>query len=388
MNKAERISPRPGRCAIVGALAIMCASGHALFAQPSDPTLDQARAAWEQRQAAVKTLRYRWTSKTFTPKGALNAMAPRRPNAPANEPMPKDDATHGGSGTLTLDGSKVRIQTNGVTFYGDANEFRPQRTDTSYDGRVVTALRHMQPGIPQGIIRKGSHNRDGDEVTVSPLMVSVRGLDPELAASGHLGRYTEARVVPLDGRNMLEVTRPRTEKQGERKMWLDPKRDYAVHRIDSYTLKGLLTLRVTLSHSQVGTMPAVWLPHRWTVLSFIPADKLFKQIEVVADERSLNVVTTPDDFKITFPPGTRVHDETGSKPSEYLTREDGSNREILPSEFFAKHEDLARTNTGDLGPSPGRDRRRWLLGAGAVVTLVSAGVLLRRRLFGSRRVPV
>jgi hypothetical protein len=59
------------------------------------------------------------------------------------------------------------------------------------------------------------------------------------------------------------------------------------------------------------------------------------------------------EFRPEFPPGTMVRDDRhnarqGNAPHEYLVREDGAKRAILPAERSrnAKYEDLASTEPG------------------------------------------
>jgi hypothetical protein len=111
-----------------------------------------------------------------------------------------------------------------------------------------------------------------------------------------------------------------------------------------------------------------------------PAGKLFRQVEVVALTREVNVGTTPADFQLALPAGTWLAEE-GDKMSEHsIIRENGTKRTVLPSEAGAPYDELLRTNTGDLGPKPNW-RWSWWTALGLLIMAGSLLLLFRRRLF-------
>jgi hypothetical protein len=344
-------------------------------AQPANPLLEQVKAAWAKRQDAVRTLRMTWSSKSTVPKGAYTQSARRRKSTGE---IPAKDTVRPGTGGLILDGKKARAFSQGAIWDGDEEAFLPCRRESAFDGERYTSFHQTEPGSPTAIIKRSDHNLAGDELPVWPVLVAVRGLDPVLAMEGmYLGAYTQARRTTVEGRGLIELTRPRNETRGEGRMLVDPNQAYAVQRVEHYTREGHPTYRFIISHVRVPDPAGEWLPERWSGILYGPGGKLFEQVEVVGQTREVNPMTSAADFEVALPPGTRVVDVSAGKREDYIAREGGAKREILPSELQASHEELVRTNTGDLAPATARHRSVWLA-AGALLVLLSLGLLLRR----------
>jgi hypothetical protein len=84
-------------------------------------------------------------------------------------------------------------------------------------------------------------------------------------------------------------------------------------------------------------------------------------------------------FAFDMPDGTRVVNETGEGPSDYITRAKGGDRVIAPSDIGKTYQEIVSTP----GPSLVPGWRRWtgLLLAGFLglgVLLIAARVLIRR----------
>ncbi|AMV27094.1 hypothetical protein VT84_22015 [Gemmata sp. SH-PL17] len=367
------------------ALCFITFSGRAIAQSPEDALRQQVTAAWEKRQAAVKTMRVTFSSKTTTPKGVLTGFAFPKPRAPGEQgerkPSPPSDAIKTGTGELVLDGGKTRIVNHAPIWDFDKDDFVFCRHESSFDGQTLTLFQYPEPGWPQALIEKAERNQNTDDVLVAPLFGAVRGLHPELASSLCLSAYTQARRVGSEQeRSLIELTRPRNETRGEWKLWVDPSRDYAIVRMEAHDRDGKLVTKFTVTQSALPAATTIWLPQRWTAALFRNGN-LFKQIEVTTHAREVNAELSEVEFKPVLPVGTRVQEKIGNEMKDYIIRDGGQTREIQRDERKASYEDLVNSQTGDLAPrSPSTPGRWWLIGSGSVIGAVSFWVLVRHRI--------
>lgn len=345
--------------------------------------LQQVRAAWEKRQNSVRTLRVTWTTTIITPKGALTGIVPPRPGQPNfSEDAPPTDMVQAGSGEMTLDGKNARITTRQPLWLVSKKEFVTHVRESVFDGKHFTRLTRYEPGWPQASVRNGDHNRDGDDMTVWPLLAAVRGTDPILTTKlMSLAAFTQAREGPSANRRFVQLVNPRDETRGEIRLWVDPGEDYSVQRAEVCDRDGNVAMRISVTSSRLAGPTSEWLPEKWSSAMYLGGknQKLVKQVDAVATLREINGDPGDAVRPVTFPPGTRVFDESGSKPRDYVIREDGTEREILRGETPVPREVLLRTNTGDLLPRQRSTWPGWVFRVGVVGVIVCVGLLVRRR---------
>lgn len=347
-----------------------------LSAAPDDQLLADVRAAWEATGQSVKTVRIAWVAKDLCPKGSFNLMGLEGDG----KVRPPEDFRHEDKVTLLLDGTKARFTFEGMIWNEPALRFQKQVTNSAFLDEKYTGLRQYetQP-YPSGVINKASWNTDCD-ISTWPAWAAFRGTEPKVMRGTYLGRFTSARRTALGGRPMVELVRERTPTRGEAKVWVDPAKSYAVERYDEYGRDGALQSRITVTNRKDSS--GLWVPSSWSAVAY-RQKKLVRSVDVTVRELVINPPTTPDDFRITFPPGTWVVDSTGPQSREYLVREGAGRRDILPEERVASYDDLLRTDAGELEPG-GRPsftsrNRAWVIAAGLLLVIGAMVVLLLRR---------
>jgi hypothetical protein len=313
---------------VFGACVWLLRTPDHVLAQGGDALLGEVRAAWGKRQATVRAVRVTWTQKDTRPKGSINLLMPEM--VEPGEILPPADATHQGKGRLLIDGNESRIVTEEVTWDMPAKSF----------------------------------------------LAAFRGTDSNTMNRVDLGVFTLARNSTLGGTPMIEVVRERQEVRGEAKIWVDPAQDYAPRRFELYARDGNLQQRISINTRK--DKSGLWVPTSWTAM-VLDRSKLLRSVEVKVGELIINPATTPDDFRLDFPVGTKVLDSTGTDRREYIIRESDV-REIPPKERGQKYEDLLRTEPGDLVPGavPSFWVRNRLLWWGTGLVAIGGLLLLGR----------
>lgn len=350
-------------------------------AQDSDKLLAEVKGAWERRQNAIRSLRMSWRIKSVVPKGSIPQNGPRRG---AKGVSPPQDTTHEGTGELLLEGKKARLTVHDAIWDNSLEKFLSCRMESGFEGKRFTRLLVPESLWPMATIQNANHNADGDNLAVWPILFCVRGLDRELAMRGmYFATYMEARRMQDNGGPVVELLRPRDETHGEARVQVDPSQGMAVRRVEVYDRQGNIAFRVSITHTPAAAEVG-WLPSRWTTQAYQPTRQLVKQTETVVTSVVLNPATTEGDFRIPFPPDTRVTDLSDTK-ADYIARADGTKRDILREERTAPHEELVKTNTGDLAPtSKSPSSWAWLwVGLGFVFALLA--LVFARRKFDQKR---
>lgn len=347
--------------------------------QPDEQLLADVRAAWEARQQATKSVKVSWTAKDTTPKGALGILFDFHPGF-KGKVVPPADVTHPIKATLLFDDTQSRFTIERMAWNEPTSQFQPHAEDAAFRDGTVTTLYRMDPQPwPTGTINKANRNMTAGDISAWPVRAAFRG--PVTNISGiDLAHFSTARRTTLAGHSMIELVRQRTETRGEAKVWVDPAQDYAPYRYDSYARNGELIHRITATSRKDPS--GLWVPTSWTVVVY-EQKKLVRAVEATIRELVINLPTSPEDFKITFPPGTIVYDQTGPQPREHIVREGGDRRDVLPEERGASYEDLIRTEAGDLAPG-GRSsfvsrNRTWVIAVGGSLVVAAVAVLVFRR---------
>lgn len=367
-----------GPVTLVLPVAAMVMPTAQLTAQPEEQLLAEVRAAWEAREKATKTVKVAWVMKDIFPKGSINLLFPEL--ARDGHARPPEDFKYEGTVTLLLDGIDARFTADWMCWDEKTSRFQQRTDESTYRGGKFTNLvRRNVQSFPQGTLNKASWNRDCD-ITTWPARAAFRGTNPKVMSGTDLDKFTTARRVVLDRQPMVELVRQRTEMRGEERIWVNPAKSCATQRYDSYDRAGTLNNRITVKSIQDPS--GLWVPASWTAVVY-NQKKLVRSVEATVRELVINPPTTPEDFEVAFPVGTYVVDSTSDKPREYIVRESGERRDVLPNERLASYEDLLGTETGELEPG-GRpsllsQNRMWFIALGLLLIVSAVVVSLIRR---------
>ena len=385
---------RSGRLARFGTLAILFGCGIGLLtnateaaAQPpnSDALLEEVRAAWREREGAIRSLRVTWTNTTLTPKGVLTEIFQARSRGQDLGPIPPADTTHKESGSLAVAADNIKLEMSGWQWSDGKAEFVPYRAEALFDGKVYTWLTEIQGERPSAVQLAATKGLQAVEARVSPLVTAARGMSEAFMPDDlRLGAFTHARRVTVGNRALVELIRPRNESVGESKMWVDPAQKFALAKRESYNRKGEIVSSLVVTQSRVPDVAVGWLPERWTSRVYSPAGKLFRETDAVAGDRQVNPTLEPSTFQASLKPGTNLVEGEGKDEKFAIIKDDGTKRVVLREELHATYDELNRTETGDL--APGRMARRWRwVGLSIATILFGLGYLLWRSRSRCRR---
>ncbi|MBX9583961.1 MAG: hypothetical protein K2X87_26985 [Gemmataceae bacterium] len=371
---------RAAACGVVTAVLVAAAPG---TAQPPDPLLTEVRAAWEARAAAVKSLRATWTMKETTPRGGVTALFSVKGSK--GEAVPGADATHDAEASLVLDGNMTRYRLKRFIWDEPTSQFQPLESDSAFVNGRTSTLRVMGgQAMPSGTVNKATADINLD-MTTWPIFAAFRGVDRDAMNREDLGTFTAARRSTLNAKPVVELVAERTETRSEQKMWVDPAADFSPVRYDQYDPGGGLIRRVTVTSRKDGS--GVLIPSAWAYQAY-EGGKLVRSATATVTDLVVNPPTTADDFRITFPVRAWVVDSTGDGPAEYVVRDGEVRRGVLPGERRASHEELMRTESGDLLPGgrPGfvARYRTPLVVAGVGCVAAAVALLALRRWAGGR----
>jgi hypothetical protein len=128
-----------------------------------------------------------------------------------------------------------------------------------------------------------------------------------------------------------------------------------------------------------------WIPSSWKEVEASVVDgRVISTVTATMKNVRLNEDLPPEAFNITLPVGTRVTDETGTRPTEYIWKGDGTKRIVRSGEERKTVEELLRT------PDPVARPQWWYIGLVAGVLVVGVVLfslrirMLRRREPGSQ----
>lgn len=366
---------------LAGLLALLGSSAEPVAAQPRDPILSEIRADWESRQQAVRSLRVRWTLRETTPKGAISLQFPP-PLTPAGVPAPPADAVNEGSGAMSLEGNRARISREAMVWHTTKKKFHKDRTESVIEGTEYKCLLHYgSQNWPKGVlsVKNGWHQEA--EITIWPLLLAVRGCAENITTGSGVNTYSSARRTTLDGRAVVEMTRQRNETTGEGKVWLDPAQHHFPSRVDEYQRNDDLAYRIVVT--SVRRVQEVAVPAAWTITRY--RDRVMvSHVSVSLTTVEVNPALPPEEFCLDFPVGTYVVDTTKQEPQEYITRDGGAKRVVLPEERPAGYERLVTTESGELSPGgpahrPSNRLAGTLIGSVLLVVATAAVFMIRKR---------
>ncbi len=379
---------RIGSAIACGAFAALLATLPipSVTAQDPDKLLSEVRQASEKRQASAQTAKITWTHRETLFKGSMSVRFPP-PLTKASDIHPPQDATHEGSGIMLLNGDQARISRTSMVWHLSRKRFHKDQTESVIKGTQYTSLIHYgSQEWPQGRLSKDGWRNDA-EILIWPALMALRGVDDRVVREAGIKSYTAARRLVVDGRPSVEITRERTETQGESKLLVDDSPGYPIRRIDTFQRDGNLATRIIIVANK--TIDGLAYPVEWKISTFRNRTQL-DSTHVQVNSLDLHPTLTGGDFSLDFPVGTYVIDTQTNTMQEYIVREDGSKRVVLPEERGAGYHALVNSETGGLaGGSSWGSRGSLLLTIVGGLLVLGAGVFAvvrwqRRRLSETR----
>jgi hypothetical protein len=357
-------------------------------------TIEKIAKIWRDRQERLKSVQLTWTERETVPKGAVSSFllsalgaddATRRMKDMGIEPgevIPPIDTTFDVAVSLSLDGEKVRHVRDDQQWSAKAKSFVAQPETTVFDGATGKTFRPVAAtwmSWPSGIVK--ARNPIGSSLYLSPVMMSFRPFHTEMRLFDVESLVLTGRRAMVDGNWCLEaLQRMQTYEQ---RVWLDPSRDFVMVRFLS-TQKERLTRKIDVRYRQHS--PSLWLPDSWEIVMFHPDGKLERSMRGTLASCEINLPLEAQEFEIEFPAGTRVVDLSDPKhETDYIVREGGAKRMILPGEIGATYEQIINSRPGEaLGKGKSSLLSLGFLGAAAVAIVATVCLLWRRGVFRKR----
>lgn len=333
-----------GRVAWAGVLLAILATAPAHGQAINDDDLKaEVVAAWEAREAAVKTIKITYSGTTTY--GAAFFARERLLGTPFKQgeqitvPEPGDSVLVFGAGD--------RIRHDTYLGGGGLGEIPFARLGGSFDGDTDYMFFGEQgENVPRGRVRsRGEFDQKSHDV-VAPLL-AFRARSQAICNIGGLQRLSPGTEV-VNGHDCVRAKAPIWGPPGSKPMhielWLDVARDYLPVRIVRY-YDGKAGDQHDIEYERQGDQ---WAPLHWTAISFGDKKALFQSWRRDVTACVINGPVDEAIFRYDFPPGTRVDDEVERRL--YYVEDDGG-----------------KTTIDDLfGPAPThapwyRDLRLWLL---------------------------
>lgn len=325
---------------------------------PAD--LEAAKAAWQRRHEKVRSIRVTLTEEATTHR-AYYLLAPARGKEKPTAPDKDIHVTF--ASTVTIKGDEFKYSYTGQEWSRYTRNLKPV-SYTAISNPDARSYFTDHPGSDRYPTASKTRRTISDEtsLTLVPLMLAVRSGQPY---HRKLSDYTPTgKMVPVEGRDCVEIFRgSRAEKQSEY-MYLDPDRDWVIRRIDGFS-DGKLAKRISVEYApnpDVG-----WLPSSWSYVTRMNDGTPLSGGQVAIGRYEVNVEISDDEFRLQYPSGTFVVDDTkgAGKETVSVVKGDGSPGVAIPLSEQPTYKQLEQANQSV--------RRQWIwlaiIGGGIVILL-------------------
>lgn len=349
--------------------------------------LEDILAAWKARQEMAHSLRFSWngsvTEVVFA--GALDPEAPSRDE----KVVLRGRRTY----SLILDGKQIKLTSEGKKKRSAPDEHL-QWLDQKYvfvlneQTHLVHFLaRELEPLVPSQapstatIREKSGSGGISRNMHVDPVVMHFRAVDPEVTnIEGNLSLTDRTGMV--EGRRCWIVW-----EEGRRptEYWVDPRRDYAIVRMRSFSFYAPGQCLIDNEISYTEDVHVKWVPASWRGTWFDKeTGEAEKSWEYTVSSYAINPEVDLSVFDYQLSPGTRVTDRRRSPLVQYILREGGEKRIITAAESALPYEDLLRTESGE-AVTIGRTSNEYRWTALVVISLSLSALLFLAYLVRQRR---
>jgi hypothetical protein len=305
------------------------------------------------------------------PKGFLDPAAVMMPSAKPG-PHPPRNLSLAGTGSLTLDGNRYRVETDRTVWSIAHGETRPSTSAVAFDGNKYVSLARRSPGAthPSAHIHPATHEAgELGQASLQPVFRVWRGADARFARSPLDLYEVSGRVVSVQSRPCVEVVRARRSSDQRHHLLLDRERGYVVVR--DYVSQGSAVLSQTDIRYRADAV-AGWVPEGWEWTSQSARGQAGESIRCEVTRVEVNAAQAADTFDPALEPGTYVVDTRGGgSETQYVVRADGRPGAEVPGTQPVSYDELAA--------EPRPVSVWWPVGVGVVGLAVVAAVIYRRR---------
>jgi hypothetical protein len=331
-----------------------------------DPAVRAARA----RQGAVRTLdvRFKWTE--VYRKGVFKSGVPKN----SQPPIPDLEWVN----RLVLDRDKIRIEFIQSISMPNTGHVGKINSIGTFDGTTTKLFSPVEGGgVPSAL---GSIEKEPRRVIERmlgrhwPITTAFRGVSPSLFGLTIDQLDPTGASLMIDGSLCREYA-PKPPDKSPPRYWLDTDKDYVLRRVQTLWNDSRVAAQLDVQYRRDPT--AGWVPVSWVSKGFQQDGALFSTVTVEVLSLSVNTPQAPEQFDLTFPPGTYVADRRTDEKKAYLVQPDGSLGE-LPKEMKPQPLDElpkpGKAKTPEGAPQgPWYKGDGWLL-AGVTLILLALGL--------------
>jgi hypothetical protein len=345
-------------------LAVLVSLHAGVAAQPVDEKLlSEIESAWKDRQAKVRSAVVDIEAEAIYPPGSISNQYPDQFAGKVMPPEEKRTKTHV---RVVFDGERVRVEEEGFMWSGTA--FEDSRRVTVYTERERREIR-VRGGKTIGYVSAEVDFFETKTVTYAPILRHLRGTGPKRMRFLYLDEWRptgqQASIRGAVCRNMVV----RHDSGGSTDYWLQPSAGWAIVRETQRKSSGeRIDLDVTYQDdSRIGRMPSGW--ESSTVLK---SGKLGIKRKFAVVEYQLDREVKQDEFKLTFPTGTTVIDETWSLKAGAIVDENGK---------YQLHPDTPEATRKEITQAAWQQTQiLWLMWGGIGLIAMTVGFAVTRRL--------
>jgi hypothetical protein len=318
---------------VLTAWCLMCLAGRAEEIKDAEGMAKKIAAAWKQRAAAIKSLHLEATAKVTT------MVTETKPGDPFDTPIDPDGpwrpVIDDRQITYSLGGEKRATSMTGNQWNSDLRASKYTAFRCVFDGREYAFL------FESGAFRHGSIGNGrfaSGPLDGSWLQPVHLFLDPGLTLEKRGYRLEHAKTrfyeTTYAGTACVEARMPLTHKDRVSSRigiaYLDPKIEY---RFLAFLTEDDGTPVVQYAFKYASNPRSGWLLSKWTADS-----KSGSRYEVRVKRALVNEPIDEKLFKMAFPVGTEIVEETKAGGTKhYIQEADGSRRPISDKEFKERH---------------------------------------------------
>jgi len=304
--------------------------------------------AWGRRQREVHSVEFRWIE-IHTDGDVGTTVGGSRPRTASVQPP---YVTCRYEARLSICGNKVNYERKIIGTLPHPGLLKTYRG--TFDGQVSYVF-SLGP-MPRGKVTPGRLERDRGLLYLKPIFLTYRGLDAGFDGMQPGSYRLSAHRGVVEGRAcvILEQSNQRLVRNA---FWVCPEMDFSVLRYTA-SVEGKEIIRLDIAYRRGARYG--WVPKHWKSVWVNPeTGALVEGGESTVTSYVINEAIPEEEFRIAFPDGTWVTDETTGQ--EYLVR-NGRKRLITAREKReASYKELLSTESGEARKSPWWLYLRWFL---------------------------
>lgn len=377
----------PGAALILGITSPLAGKQPAIQRRIS---VDQVVKVWSARQQQIRSVKCDWLEEITIPKGFLTDLVRQhfgqeRGNERLStmgiargEVVPPQDTMFRGQSSFKLENGEIRYEREEPQWSAQEKKYVPQQAVFGWTGTVHKSL--LPNGTPETPWPQATiKHRQGQPSSLHlwPILMLVCPMSSEMRLITIENFKVSMRHQPIGGRVCQELES--ASGQLHRRLWLDDQRDYLPVRTITL-VNGQVNHSLDVQYAKDAT--GRWLPKGWSIAQFDRAGRIREACRANVEHIELNTYIDSAEFRLEFPPGTRVSDMSSTdRSSEYIVRPNGDKREILRSEIGKSYAELVASDSESNVGSIKRLFRSpsFLLVAGILCSSVAVLVWRRRR---------